>query len=89
MLTFKPLRIVNSAAYALVRKVDSIAQAVVLLGLEQVRKWATLIAMSANRDKPEELARLLLKKSIGDEITLEKPDGSEVWYEILAVEYQA
>ncbi|MFC6673107.1 EAL and HDOD domain-containing protein [Marinobacterium aestuariivivens] len=60
VLTFKLLRIVNSAAYALVRKVDSIAQAVVLLGLEQVRKWATLIAMSANRDKPEELARLLL-----------------------------
>ncbi|MFC6671406.1 transcription elongation factor GreB [Marinobacterium aestuariivivens] len=35
------------------------------------------------------LARLLLKKSIGDEVTLEKPDGSEVWYEIVAVEYQA
>ncbi|WP_188858076.1 EAL and HDOD domain-containing protein [Marinobacterium nitratireducens] len=60
VLTFKLLRIVNSAAYSLVRKVDSIAQAVVLLGLEQVRKWATLIAMSANGDKPEELSRLLL-----------------------------
>ncbi|GGO86788.1 transcription elongation factor GreB [Marinobacterium nitratireducens] len=35
------------------------------------------------------LARLLLKRSIGDEVTLEKPDGSEVWYEIVAVEYQA
>lgn len=60
VLTFKLLRIVNSAAYALVRKVESIAQAVVLLGLEQVRKWATLIAMSANKDKPEELSRVLL-----------------------------
>jgi EAL and modified HD-GYP domain-containing signal transduction protein len=60
VLTFKLLRIVNSAAYALVRKVESIAQAVVLLGLEQVKKWATLISMSANKDKPEELSRVLL-----------------------------
>ncbi len=60
VLTFKLLRIVNSAAYALVRKVESVAQAVVLLGLEQVKKWATLISMSANKDKPEELSRVLL-----------------------------
>ena len=31
-----------------------------LLGLEQVKKWATLIAMSSNQDKPEELSRSLL-----------------------------
>ncbi|WP_020680694.1 transcription elongation factor GreB [Marinobacterium rhizophilum] len=35
------------------------------------------------------LARLLLKKSVGDEVSLQKPDGSEVWYEIIQVEYQA
>lgn len=71
VLTFKLLRIVNSAAYTLVRKVDSIAQAVVLLGLDQVRKWATLIAMSANRDKPEELARLLLIRGHMSELIAE------------------
>ncbi|NVK40655.1 MAG: HDOD domain-containing protein [Oceanospirillaceae bacterium] len=71
VLTFKLLRIVNSAAYSLVRKVDSIAQAVVLLGLEQVRKWATLIAMSANRDKPEELSRLLLIRGRMSELVAE------------------
>jgi len=60
VLTFKLLRIVNSAAYSLVRKVESISEAVVLLGLEQVKKWATLISMSGNKDKPEELTRILL-----------------------------
>ena len=59
-LTYKLLRIVNSAGYSLVRQVESIAEAIVLLGLEQVKKWATLIAMSSNQDKPEELARSLL-----------------------------
>eukprot|EP01155_Anaeramoeba_flamelloides_P044621 Anaeramoba_flamelloidesc38304_g1_i5.p1 GENE.c38304_g1_i5~~c38304_g1_i5.p1 ORF type:complete len:193 (-),score=38.07 c38304_g1_i5:128-685(-) len=62
ILTYKLLRIVNSAAYSLVRQVESIAEAVVLLGMEQVRKWATLISMSANKDKPEELTRILLTR---------------------------
>ncbi len=60
VLTYKLLRIVNSAAYSLIRKVESISEAIVLLGIPQVRKWATLIAMSANADKPEELSRTLL-----------------------------
>jgi transcription elongation factor GreB len=32
---------------------------------------------------------LLLKKSVGDEVSLQKPDGSEAWYQVLKVEYQA
>ncbi len=60
VLTYKLLRIVNSAAYSLVRKVESVAEAVVLLGIDQVRKWATLIAMTSHKDKPEELSRILL-----------------------------
>lgn len=60
VLTFKLLRIVNSASFALVRKVESLADAVVLLGMEQVKRWATLIAMTSHEDKPEELCRMLL-----------------------------
>lgn len=60
VLTYKLLRIVNSAAYSLVRKVESVAEAVVLLGIDQVRKWTTLIAMTDQQDKPEELSRTLL-----------------------------
>lgn len=60
VLTYKLLRIVNSAAYSLVRKVESVAEAVVMLGIDQVRKWTTLIAMTNQQDKPEELSRTLL-----------------------------
>lgn len=60
VLTYKLLRIVNSAANSLVRKVESVSEAIVLLGIPQVKKWATLIAMSANTEKPEELSRQLL-----------------------------
>ncbi|MEH6470559.1 MAG: HDOD domain-containing protein [Halopseudomonas sp.] len=62
VLTFKLLRIVNSAAYSLVRKVESLNQAVVMLGMEQVRKWATLISLSSSKDKPDELSRSLLAR---------------------------
>lgn len=63
ILTYKLLRIVNSAAYALIREVESIAQAVVLLGLEQVRKWATVIALDSHTGKPEEITRNLLTRA--------------------------
>lgn len=80
ILTYKLLRIVNSAAYSLVRQVESVAEAVVLLGMEQVRKWATLIAVSANKEKPEELTRILLTRghmceTIAQSENLPNPSG--------------
>lgn len=62
VLTYRLLRIVNSADFKLVRQVTSISQAIVLMGLEEVRKWATLIAMTSTPDKPEELSRQLLMR---------------------------
>lgn len=62
VLTFKLLKIVNSAAYSLVKKVESLSQAIVMLGNTQIKKWATLIALSSNPEKPEELARTLLAR---------------------------
>lgn len=62
-LSFKILRVVNSAAYHLQQPIDSMHQAVVLLGHDQIRKWATLITIAAKTDKPEELSRNLLVRS--------------------------
>jgi len=62
VLTYRLLRIVNSADFNLVRNVQSISEAIVMMGLEEVRKWATLIAMTASEDKPEELSRQLLMR---------------------------
>lgn len=59
-LSYKLLRIINSAAYSLPRKVESLRQAVSLLGLNQIRSWAAIIALSGKTDKPRELAQTLL-----------------------------
>jgi EAL and modified HD-GYP domain-containing signal transduction protein len=41
-LTYRVLQCVNSAAFGIRRQLDSIRQALVLLGLGQVRKWASV-----------------------------------------------
>jgi EAL and modified HD-GYP domain-containing signal transduction protein len=59
-LTYKLLRIINSAAYALANRVKSLDQAIVMLGIEQIKKWVMLIALGSNGNKPEEMTRMLL-----------------------------
>ena len=54
-LSYKILRHINSAAVALPRKLDRIGEAVVYLGLQQLRTWANLIVLSQVGDKPQEL----------------------------------
>ncbi len=54
-LSYKLLRYINSAALSLPRKVDSINQAVVYLGLARIRGLATLMSLTGFKDKPVEL----------------------------------
>lgn len=35
------------------------------------------------------MAKRLLKRHVGDEFSMQKPDNSELWYEIVAIEYIA
>ncbi|MGI9320123.1 MAG: EAL and HDOD domain-containing protein [Thiogranum sp.] len=53
--SYRILRYVNSASYALSRNIESIQQAVVILGLQTVNSWTTLLAMSQVDNKPTEL----------------------------------
>jgi EAL and modified HD-GYP domain-containing signal transduction protein len=55
-LTYKLLRYINSAAFALRQKIDSIQRALTLLGEREVRRWLSLLVMAGmGKDKPEEL----------------------------------
>jgi EAL and modified HD-GYP domain-containing signal transduction protein len=54
-LGYRLLRYINSPAFGVLHKVDSIRQAIVLLGLVNVRRWATLISLVEMNDKPHEL----------------------------------
>ncbi len=62
-LSFKMLRLVNSAAIGLRREIDSIQQAVVLLGLQRVRAWAMLFVMAKSGNSSRELLNLGLLRA--------------------------
>ena len=59
-LSLKLLRYVNSASVGLSRAVDSIAQAVGLVGTERMRQWASLLILANTGAKPSELMRIAL-----------------------------
>lgn len=59
-LTFKLLKIVNSAKYNLPNQIESLTQAVVALGMNEINKWATLLALSSSSERPTELIRQIL-----------------------------
>ena len=54
-LSYRLLRYINSAFFGLRREITSVRQALVLLGLENIRRWATLLALAGVDDKPHEL----------------------------------
>jgi EAL and modified HD-GYP domain-containing signal transduction protein len=61
ILSFRLLRYINCATFGLRREVDSIRQAIMLLGLATVRNWATLLLLSQFDDrKPRELMTIAL-----------------------------
>jgi EAL and modified HD-GYP domain-containing signal transduction protein len=62
-LSLKLLRYVNSAFFALPRTVGSVREALTLLGVRTVRRWATVMMMSAIPDVPDELVAQGLRRA--------------------------
>ncbi len=54
-LSYKMLRYLNSAAVALPQKIDNIGQAIVYLGLDRIRAWASLMTMSKVENRPRQI----------------------------------
>ena len=60
VMTYKILKLVNSAAFNTPKQIESISHAIALIGMEQVKKWATLFVLSGQAGKPVELTRMML-----------------------------
>jgi EAL and modified HD-GYP domain-containing signal transduction protein len=59
-LSYRILRVVNSAQYSLPRPLSSIEEAVKLVGSSQIVSWVGAMNMSRGNDKPIELTRVAL-----------------------------
>jgi c-di-GMP phosphodiesterase len=54
------LRHVNSAFFALPRKIDTVREALTLLGARAVQRWATVVALSSVPEAPDQVVALAL-----------------------------
>jgi EAL and modified HD-GYP domain-containing signal transduction protein len=54
------LRHVNSAFFSLPRKIDTVREALTLLGARAVRRWATVVALSSVPEAPDQVVALAL-----------------------------
>jgi EAL and modified HD-GYP domain-containing signal transduction protein len=72
-LSYKLIRYVNSARYALPAKIDSIRRALVMLGLAQIRSCVTLLLLADLDDKPTELMVTALVRARMCQLLSEKP----------------
>lgn len=60
-LSYRLLRVVNSAYFGLRYSVNNIMQALAILGMDEVKKWVSLISMAEiTEDKPDELVSVSL-----------------------------
>ncbi|MBT4838725.1 MAG: HDOD domain-containing protein [Methylococcales bacterium] len=62
-ISYKLLCCINSAQFSLKRKVESIKEAIVYLGLDFVKHWATIIILADIDNKPHELILTSLIRS--------------------------
>lgn len=77
-LSYKLLRLINSAYYGTRSDISSIHQAISLLGLEQIRNWISLLLLSEVDQKPAELVRAAMIRArmselLATRLQLEKP----------------
>ena len=76
-LSYRVLRCVNSAGFGLRREIGSIREGLVLLGLDQIRKWASLWALAGLNRGPSELVTMTVVRARACELmglALGQPD---------------
>lgn len=63
VLSVKLIKLVNSAAFSGRREITSLQHAVSMLGLRQVKSWATLLSLGNMADKPNALSVLAMTRA--------------------------
>lgn len=59
-ISYKMLKLVNSAFFNLSRKIESIKEVVVMLGRAKLASWASVMILASMDDKPVEMIRMAL-----------------------------
>ena len=76
-LSVRLLRWINSAYFLLPRKVSSVREALMLLGVRNVRSWALLMTLAGIQDQPGELIRTAMTRAKMCELVAQALDRSD------------
>ncbi|TNF36230.1 MAG: HDOD domain-containing protein [Gammaproteobacteria bacterium] len=71
-ISYKLLKLINSAFFNLPNKVESIRHAIVFLGRRKLSSWASMLAMSSMDDRPVELVQISMVRGKICELIAEK-----------------
>jgi EAL and modified HD-GYP domain-containing signal transduction protein len=72
-LSYKLLKIVNSAHYGLKREITSIHDAIMLVGIKELKRWIFIITLkSINQNNIEELVKMSLIRAYFGELIVKK-----------------
>jgi len=63
VLSFNLIRLINSPLYRRARAIESVRDAIAMLGIERVRGWCYLLALARVGDKPSELMRIAMARA--------------------------
>lgn len=83
-ISFKFLRLINSANFGLSKKVESLHQALMLLGLKEIKSWVSLVALSNIDSVPQELTNMSLSRAKTCQLLAEKAgfDNADTYFTI-------
>ena len=83
VLSVKLIKLVNSAAFSGRREITSLQHAVSMLGLLQVKSWATLLSLSKMAEKPNALSVLAMTRAKMCQLLAEcftNPSNSDAYF---------
>jgi c-di-GMP phosphodiesterase len=63
VLSFNLIKMVNSPMYRRARRIESLRDAVSLLGMDRIRSWCMLLMMAKMEGKPRELSRIAMVRA--------------------------
>jgi EAL and modified HD-GYP domain-containing signal transduction protein len=80
-LTYQLLKYLNSSFFSFKNPIESIKQAIVILGLEGLKKWVTLICLRDMSSKPSEVMRVALTRAkLAEQIALKNNENNPSAY---------
>lgn len=71
-MSYKILKLINSAFFNFSHKVESIKRAIVILGRRQLSSWASMLALSKLDDRPPEMLHMAMTRAKMCELLAEK-----------------